>query len=60
MGEVPVAFVVGADVPDGELREFCGERLAGFKVPRTFRRVGELPLNAAGKVDKATLRARAR
>ncbi len=33
-------------------------RLAGFKVPRHVVVVAELPVNAAGKVVKADLRAR--
>ncbi|GAA2731211.1 AMP-binding protein [Actinocorallia aurantiaca] len=55
LGEVPAAFVVG-DADAGELVAYCGDRLAGFKVPRTLWRIGSLPLNGAGKVDKLLLR----
>ncbi|WP_157963935.1 AMP-binding protein [Actinocorallia populi] len=55
LGEVPAAFVVG-DAEFGELVAYCGERLAGFKVPRTLWRRDALPLNGAGKVDKSLLR----
>ncbi|MFF3201653.1 long-chain fatty acid--CoA ligase [Streptomyces sp. NPDC002962] len=58
-GEVPRAFVVfrpGASAGADELREFCRERLAGFKVPARFDLVGELPRTPSGKVLKRTLR----
>lgn len=58
-GEVPRAFVVfrpGASAGADELRDFCRERLAGFKVPARFDLVGELPRTPSGKVLKRTLR----
>lgn len=58
--EVPVAFIVaaGARPPDAaELRAFCRERLALYKIPRLFRAVEALPRGRTGKVLKATLRA---
>ncbi|MFI1921780.1 long-chain fatty acid--CoA ligase [Streptomyces sp. NPDC020377] len=58
-GEVPRAFVVfrpGTSAGADELREFCRERLAGFKVPARFDLVGELPRTPSGKVLKRTLR----
>jgi O-succinylbenzoic acid--CoA ligase len=48
-----VASVVVGDgeaVTEDELREFCRERLAGFKVPKAIRFVAELPRNAQGKL----------
>jgi acyl-CoA synthetase (AMP-forming)/AMP-acid ligase II len=60
MGEVPAAFVVttpGAALDVGALVDFLGSRLAKFKVPRTVWVLDQLPLNAAGKVAKAALRA---
>jgi HIP---CoA ligase len=59
LGELPVAFVrlrAGGDVSADELREFCSERLSGYKVPATFRVVDEFPVNGAGKVEKYRLR----
>ena len=41
---------------DESLRLHCRELLAGYKTPRHWRRVDALPVNAAGKVDKALLR----
>jgi o-succinylbenzoate---CoA ligase len=57
MGQVGWAAVVARkSIPDLELREHCRTRLAGFKVPRRFVLVGELPRNAGGKMDRAALR----
>jgi fatty-acyl-CoA synthase len=61
-GEVPCAFIelkAGARaVPEEELRLFCRERLAHFKVPRQFV-YAQLPKTASGKIQKYLLRARA-
>ena len=55
-GEVCAAFVVLATpVSDDELREHCLQRLARFKVPRSFHRVDALPRNSVGKVQKSEL-----
>jgi acyl-CoA synthetase (AMP-forming)/AMP-acid ligase II len=60
LGEVGMAFVVtrsGADtIPD--FTEWCREQMANYKVPRAVEVVGELPINATGKVMKDDLRAR--
>lgn len=62
MGEVGMAWVVPAPgrtpVPD-EIVAWCRERMANYKVPRSVVVVGELPINAAGKVVKNDLRAQA-
>lgn len=58
-GEVPRAFVVfrpGGNAGADELREFCRDRLAKFKVPARFDIVDELPRTPSGKVLKRTLR----
>ncbi len=56
-GEVPIAFIVpAADIFDpAELDRRCREKLASFKVPRTFERLAALPRNALGKVQKHRL-----
>ncbi len=59
LGEVPQAFVVpsaGDEPPAGELEDFLRERLADYKVPRSYSFVQELPRNALGKVLKRVLR----
>ncbi|HEX2293079.1 MAG TPA: AMP-binding protein, partial [Gaiellaceae bacterium] len=57
-GEAGVAFVVAAaEVTADELREFCRERLAHYKVPREIRFVDALPRSAMNKVLKDELAA---
>ena len=59
-GEACAAFVVlreGASATEQELRDHCGERLARFKVPKTFAFVDVLPRSSMGKVLKDELRA---
>jgi fatty-acyl-CoA synthase len=56
-GEVGVAFVVAGGAGEEELRDWCAARLARFKVPKSFRFVGEIPRNGMGKIQKQELRA---
>jgi acyl-CoA synthetase (AMP-forming)/AMP-acid ligase II len=44
------------NVDEAELIEFCRPRLAGYKRPRSIDFVAELPKNAAGKIDKGSLK----
>ncbi|MFN4243833.1 MAG: class I adenylate-forming enzyme family protein [Tepidisphaerales bacterium] len=58
-GEVPVAFVEmkeGAVFDEAELRQFCRERLAQYKVPREIYRVDSLPRTPTGKVLRRKLK----
>ncbi len=58
-GEAITALVVpraGTQVTPGALRAHCRERLAGFKVPKTFELVGSLPRTESGKVRRTDLR----
>jgi acyl-CoA synthetase (AMP-forming)/AMP-acid ligase II len=62
MGEVGKAFVVarpGEVVDADQLIAFARERMANYKVPRSVDVVGELPVNAGGKVMKHLLRQQA-
>jgi len=55
-GQVPVAAVVaGPGFSPQEADRHCRAHLAGFKVPRRFVILPELPRNAAGKLDRAAL-----
>jgi acyl-CoA synthetase (AMP-forming)/AMP-acid ligase II len=57
--EVGVAFVAprpGAPLSAEGLDAFCREHLAGYKAPKAFRLLSELPLLDVGKVDKHELR----
>lgn len=47
-----VVLRAGATVGDGELRQWCRERLAAFQVPREFVRVAELARTISGKVKR--------
>jgi len=39
-----------------EITQFCRANLAGYKIPRSYEFVSELPRNPAGKVLKNKLR----
>jgi o-succinylbenzoate---CoA ligase len=58
-GQVPLAFVKvhpGATSSEAELKTFCTERLARYKVPARIRLVESLPRNAAGKLLRRELK----
>ncbi len=56
-GEVPMACLVcTGTIDEAALIGWCKDQLAGFKVPRQFRYVSELPRNAMGKVQKHLLK----
>ena len=59
LGEVGRAFVVrrtGHDTSADELLDWCRERLANFKVPRSLVLLPELPRTGSGKIAKSALR----
>ena len=60
LGQTPVAFVVAAEnAPTADdLKTFCRDRIANYKVPRRFTFVKELPRTAQGKVIKRLLKER--
>jgi fatty-acyl-CoA synthase len=54
-GQVPVALVIfhaGERVAEDELKAFCRDYLADYKVPKQLRPVAELPLTGAGKLNR--------
>ncbi|MFC9978365.1 class I adenylate-forming enzyme family protein [Gordonia sp. NPDC127522] len=57
-GEAIVAFAVtsGTDLGVDEVREFCRDKISGFKAPKALFNVEELPKNATGKIDRGRLR----
>ncbi len=62
-GELVTAVIrlkTGATADAGALDEFCRARIAGYKRPRRWLFVAELPKSAAGKILKAELRAQLR
>jgi len=61
-GETPCAFITlkdGQNVSEQDIMQFCRDHLAHFKVPRTVV-FGSLPKTSTGKVQKFTLRDRAK
>ncbi len=63
-GELPIAFVEMTDefvdangnFDEQSLKDWCRERLAGYKVPVEIRRVDALPRNPTGKVMRRELK----
>jgi fatty-acyl-CoA synthase len=61
-GEEIVAWVQvreGAALTDDELKEFCRDRIAHFKVPRHVMFVTEFPMTVTGKIQKYKMREQA-
>ena len=61
-GEVPKAFVIardGVSLEERELRSFCQQHLARYKVPKYFEIVADLPRTPTGKILKRMLSAKA-
>jgi fatty-acyl-CoA synthase len=59
MGEELMAWVVlreGAAASEDDIRDFCRQHLAHFKVPRYVKFVSEYPLTVTGKVQKFRMR----
>ena len=60
-GEVGYAFLLAKpqhEIPqDSDLTLYCRERLASYKVPKTFIPVADFPRTAAGKIQKHLLNA---
>jgi o-succinylbenzoate---CoA ligase len=57
-GQVPVAFIVrkkNAQVTEDELKRFCLENLAKYKVPKSFYFTEKLPRNASKKLLRRKL-----
>ena len=55
LGSVVAAHIVlrpGASVRKAELAAHCGRRLAGYKIPKHFTFVDQVPRSAAGKVQR--------
>ncbi|MBX3351371.1 MAG: AMP-binding protein [Phycisphaeraceae bacterium] len=58
-GEVPVAFVKlreGMSATEKELRQWCRERIANYKVPAQVRMMDDLPKGPTGKVLRRALK----
>ena len=40
------------ETDEDTIREYCGERLAGFKVPDRVHIIGTMPRTATGKIQR--------
>ena len=59
LGEVGWLYVIprpGSALTEAEVRTWCGEHLADYKVPRQVVLRNTLPMTPAGKIHKAALR----
>ncbi len=57
--EVGFAFVMlepDQEITTGELRYLCREKLANYKVPKSFEVRDKLPVLPVGKIDKQALK----
>jgi long-chain acyl-CoA synthetase len=57
-GQIPTAFVVLKDdqsVSTDELRDFCRQSVAEFKVPKQIRFLASLPRTESGQIDRKLL-----
>ena len=62
-GQIPKAYVVSERTEAAfarELQEWVGRRLSQHEYPRAIAFVDELPKTPAGKIDRRSLRGRAR
>jgi acyl-CoA synthetase (AMP-forming)/AMP-acid ligase II len=58
-GEAVTAVVVskdGSDLSLKEVKDFCRDNIAGYKIPKMIKMVEEIPKNETGKVIKRELR----
>jgi len=58
-GEEVCAWIVlkpGQSATEDEIREFCRDQIAHYKIPRYIRFVTEMPMTVTGKVQKFVMR----
>jgi fatty-acyl-CoA synthase len=51
-----VQLALGAELTEEELKDFCRDKIAHFKIPRYVRFVSEFPMTVTGKVRKVEMR----
>ena len=57
--EAAVVQTPGSTITLEELRDFCRQHLAGYKIPRSMVQVSEMPLTSSLKIDKRGLASQA-
>lgn len=56
-GQVPIAFVIAKDpISEEEIKEYCLQKLAKYKVPKQIHFVEKLPRNASNKLLRRKLK----
>ncbi len=58
VGRAIVVMREGATLQEADIARHCAQKLARFKVPKSYVFVDELPRNATGKILKRELRDR--
>jgi acyl-CoA synthetase (AMP-forming)/AMP-acid ligase II len=53
--EVAACVATNAEIREGELLDFCRQRLSGWQVPKRIFFVDEIPVNERGKVSRREL-----
>jgi acyl-CoA synthetase (AMP-forming)/AMP-acid ligase II len=51
-----VTLFPGASLQDAELQQFCRERLTGYKRPKAFHVMSDLPRTGIGKIARRLVR----
>jgi long-chain acyl-CoA synthetase len=60
-GQIPTAFIVpkeGQTVTKQEIRTFCRQSLANYKLPHKFEFIDNIPKTGSGKIDRRRLKER--
>jgi len=55
-GQIPTAFIVlkeGQSVTAEEIRKFCSQSLADFKLPKQIRFMDSIPKTESGQIDRS-------
>jgi fatty-acyl-CoA synthase len=56
IADVQVVVREGSELEEEELREFCRDRIARYKIPRYVRFVDGFPMTVTGKIQKHRMR----
>jgi acyl-CoA synthetase (AMP-forming)/AMP-acid ligase II len=59
VGHADIKLRDGAALQAEDLKQFLRERIANYKIPKSFRFLNDLPLLANGKIDRRALKDRA-
>ena len=57
IGQIPTLFVVpkeGQDITAKEIRNFCRQSLANYKLPHKIEFIDSIPKTGSGKIDRSS------